>query len=304
MKVEDELRIRLDRAGEAGPLRPIEAEDLVRRGRASRRRRMALAAVGAAAVLAATAVLVTVTGIGEQRGLPPVKGPERSEILPPSPAEREAEALVQMWVRLLATGENERAWEFMSARSREKWASKAAFADSANGWKDLYGVWADAAHAEYRASTIRLVGRDAIVVTVDGEVETGHALETNPTSASFIVTTEGERDGVSPFEGPGSIEFVTPTFAAEGSGQTEMPAVGPQPEIEVTTYPKVKDALMLVDGPETSLMEPATVDRSPGSSRITYVPSERLGPGIYTATVVAGGPLDAIDTWAVRFEVR
>jgi hypothetical protein len=134
---------------------------------------------------------------------------------------------------------------------------------------------------------------------VDGEPESG------PSSASLVVTTEGERAGISPFEGPGSIQFETPTFAAEGTDQqTEMPAVGSRPEFRVRTYPEVKEALMLIEGPASFRMEPATVDHSEFASTITYVPSESLDPGVYTATVVVGGPLDTIDTWAVRFEVR
>ena len=300
MKVEDELRIRLERAGDSVPLRPIAAADLVRRGRASRRRRVAFAAAGVAAVLAATAVLVTQTvGVGDESGLPPVKEPERSESYSPSPAEREASALVQMWVRILADGDYKRGWELLSDRGQEAWAGRGAFTYRENGWKHIYGVWADAENAEYRARTIRMFGREVIVVTVAGELQSG------PSSASFVVSTERGRAGLSPFEGPGSVQFETPTFAAEGTDQqTAMPVVGSLPEFEVRTYPKVKEALMLIEGPASFRMEPATVDHSQFASTITYVPSESLDPGIHTATVVVGGPLDTVDTWAVRFVVR
>jgi hypothetical protein len=300
MKVEDELRIGLERAGEAVPLRPIEAEDLVRRGRASRRRRMALAAVGAVAALATTGILAI--QVIERVDRAPISPIDRSTEEPTPESEmrlRNLQVLVFSWINALARNEPDVAWDYMV---HSGWAGYEGFAD-ARSLHESWGAWADATDLRFRTRAISLIDRDVVIVTMTGDISLGEPR--GPAAASVLVV--GGPDGealVSLIEGPGSIEFVTPTFAAEGSGQTEMPAVGPRPEFEVRTYPKVKDALMLIEGPETSSMEPATVDRSPAASTITYTPSDPLDPGIYTATVVVGGPRDAIDTWAVRFEVR
>jgi hypothetical protein len=298
MKVEDELRTRLERAGEVAPLRPIELTDVLQRGRTYRRRRLALAGVGVAACIVAAVVLVAqVVDFDRGRGAPPARE-RRSQLPTHTSAERAAISLVHRWFEAFAAGDNADAWESLSPLSQANWAGREAFLDPGNGWNNIYGVWAIAANAEYYARTMQIVDREVIVVTVSGELESG------PSSASFVVTSEKGELGVSPTEGPGSIEFVNPTFAAEGSGQTEIPVVGPRPEIEVMSYAGVKEAFVLIEGGSGFLFDRATVSTSPPASRIAYVPDDPLDPGLYTATVVVGGPLDAVDTWAVQFEVR
>lgn len=216
--------------------------------------------------------------------------------------EGEDEAVVVVdWVRALAEGDTEAAWELLGPSSQAHWGSLDAFAAERTAFAEGYGAWASATADQVIVTP--LVEGSLAVVTLVGTVEQEGTSQVR--ADAFPVREVGGELRVELYGSAGAIEIVVPADP-DADGRPSTLAVGDElivvsPEEAEAPVLRVDDATPVTCGEaaDTSL---TLLDTTSGQ-RCAYQPGS-LGAGDHVLTVaVWSGDGTSVTAYAVRFAV-
>lgn len=106
-----------------------------------------------------------------------------------------ATAAFNEWVRHLAYGETEEAWQMLTPESQQAFGGWDAFADSSTAMAEGWGAWTDASDVTYVVYT---ANPDSLMLTVIGVIRPEGVQENRQVDIPFVL--EGQRVLLSPFE--------------------------------------------------------------------------------------------------------